>query len=419
MIPMMRSQTAATLPQRTFARWPLALLTALALLAGCGGNSEPAPLAVEPPVILPAPPLEPPIAEVTGPGELKSATLMTTLSLQDIRDGVASGSGKGLQADPVYPVQAWRLTYVTTDGYGNEVVASGLVSVPVKPAGALSPVVSYQHATIYRNADAPTANLAANEPPQLLASLGFIVVASDYVGYGESRSSQHPYLLAAPTAAAVRDLLTASRIWRQRKALAGNNQLFLVGYSEGGYATMATHQALQAGGGGPHLPQLVASFPGAGPYDMNVTLDALLDRVRDENRVVAALISPGLLRYLGSTVRNEVRRLLVRLLIPDDADVVFQTSMIDWFLADDTGRIDREASVHLWAPVIPVRLYHGRDDETVPYAASVSALQAMQARGAPMVSLTDCPAVPASHLGCVKPYFTAVLQQLAVLATDL
>ncbi len=398
----------------------LALLASMTLLTACGGgDSTPAP--IEPPPVIVQPPQadsETPIAEATGPGELKAAQLMATLSLDDIRAAVAEGSGKGLQVQPAYAVQAWRLTYLTTDGQGREVLASGLVAMPVKAADAKSPVVSYQHATIYRNADAPTNNLTANEPPLLLAAMGFIVVASDYVGYGESQSSQHPYLLSGPTAAAVTDLLTAARIWRQREQRPGNGQLFLTGYSEGGYATLAAHRALQLGGG-PHLPQLVASFPGAGPYDLQVTLDKLLDRVRDENRVVGALISPGFLRYLGSTVRNEVRRLLVRLLIPDDADVVFQTTVIDQFLADDTAGLARDASVHQWAPQRPVWLYHGRDDETVPYAASVSARDAMQARGAPEVSLTDCPQVPASHLGCVKPYFSTVLQRMTTLARDL
>jgi hypothetical protein len=62
---------------------------------------------------------------------------------------------------------------------------------------------------------------------------------------------------------------------------------------------------------------------------------------------------------------------------------------------------------------------HGRDDQTVPYAASVVTLQAMQARGAPQVSLTDCPAMPSTHRGCVAPYWTFMLQQLAPLAQGL
>ncbi|MBK7509310.1 MAG: prolyl oligopeptidase family serine peptidase [Comamonadaceae bacterium] len=145
---------------------------------------------------------------------------------------------------PVYAVTSYRLTYVTQDGYGNDIVASGLVSVPVKEPGSPSPVLSYQHATIFKDAQAPSNNVVPAEPTVILASLGFIVQAADYVGFGASKAGQHPYLLSAPTAAAVTDLLTAARTWRHNASVIDNGQLFLVGYSEGGYATMAAHRAL-------------------------------------------------------------------------------------------------------------------------------------------------------------------------------
>jgi pimeloyl-ACP methyl ester carboxylesterase len=214
------------------------------------------------------------------------------------------------------------------------------------------------------------------------------------------------------------DLLTAASTWRRTSGVADNGQLFLVGYSEGGYATMAAHRALQATNS-PHLRQLVSSIPGAGPYHVGVTMDLQLQRVRDENRLIAALVSPGLLRYLGSTVRNELRRLIMRLVIPDDADVTYQSTFLDNFLADDTGAIERDSNVHDWAPVAPVRMYHGRDDQTVPYAASQRALEAMQARGASTATLTDCQATPSSHLGCVPPYFTFLMGHLAASARGL
>jgi fermentation-respiration switch protein FrsA (DUF1100 family) len=54
--------------------------------------------------------------------------------------------------------------------------------------------------------------------------------------------------------------------------------------------------------------------------------------------------------------------------IPDDADVTFQSTFLDNFLADDTSAIERASNVHDWKPEAPVRLFHGRDDQTVPYA---------------------------------------------------
>jgi pimeloyl-ACP methyl ester carboxylesterase len=395
-------------------RWTSIGAIALPLwLAACGGGGSKDPDAVST-----QPVVTPPVVAVTGSGELKGATHINTIAVGDIADALKSGESKAPPVATRYAVDSWRITYLTTDGQGKQVTASGLVSVPVKPAGVASPVVSYQHGTIFKDAEAPSNNVVASEPPLIMASLGAIVLAPDYVGYGASKGTQHPYLLSAPSAAAVIDLLTAAKTWRQKMALADNGQLFLVGYSEGGYVTMAAHRALQAGSS-THKAQIVGSVPGAGPYHVGVTMDALLDRVRNENKVLGALINPGFLSHLGSTVRDEVRRQLMKALIPDDADVGFQSTFIDNFLADDTGAIERDSNVHDWKPEVPVRMYHGRDDQTVPYAAATTTLQAMQRRGAQDVTLTDCTAVPSSHLGCVPPYFSFLLQQVALVARNL
>jgi pimeloyl-ACP methyl ester carboxylesterase len=391
---------------RTLPLWPAALLAATILtLSACGGgDSAPAPAPVYP--------------EVANRGQLKDAALVNTVTAADIAAAVVSGASRVAMATPLYPVTSYRLTYITSDGQGREIVASGLVSVPVKGAAARSPVISYQHATLYKDAQAPSNNVVASEPVLVLASLGYIVVAADYVGYGASRTAQHPYLLSTPSAAAVVDLLTAARSWRQTQAVADNGQLFMLGYSEGGYTTMAAHRAMQ-NAGSPHLAQLVSTVPGAGPHHVGVTMDALLQRVRDEAPLIAGLIDPGRLSSLSTTVLDELRRLILRLVIPDDADVTFQSTFLDYFLADDNAAIERDCSVYDWKPDVPVRLYHGREDQTVPYASSSRTLLAMQARGAAAVTLTDCTAVPSSHTGCVAPYFTFALGHLAAVANDL
>ncbi|MBY0410915.1 MAG: lipase family protein, partial [Burkholderiaceae bacterium] len=245
------------------------------------------------------------------------------------------------------------------------------------------------------------------------------VLAPDYVGFGASKGTPHPYLLAEPSAAATIDFLTAARTWRAQANVVDNGQLFLTGYSEGGYVTMAAHRTLQATNSS-HLQALRMVVPGAGPYDVQATMDGLIRLVRDEQPLLGALINPGFLSYLGGTTQREVRRLLVRALIPNDADVSYDTRFIDRFLADDVQTLARISSVYDWKPNVPVRLYHGRDDRTVPYASSENTVRAMRARGAAdLVSLTDCRAQPAGHLQCVPPFITFMLGQLAPVAQDL
>ena len=353
------------------------------------------------------------------PSTLLQSQFLNTLSAADIQSALATKGSYVEGVTPRYAVTSYKLEYMTTDADGRAVRASGLVSVPQKPQAEASPVLSYQHGTIFHDADAPSNNAVGSEVAVVLASLGYIVLAPDYVGFGASKGTPHPYLLSGPTAAATVDFLTAARSWRTQAGVADNGQLFLTGYSEGGYATMATHRALQAAGS-PHLQQLRMVVPGAGPYDVQATMDGLLDVVKEENAVLGALINPGFLRYLGGKTQREVRRLLLRALIPDDADVVYDTRFIDRFLADDVAAIAADSSVHDWKPDLPVRLYHGRDDRTVPYASSTSTLAAMQKRGAgESVGLTDCRAIPAGHMQCVKPFVSFMLEQLAPVAQGL
>lgn len=375
------------------------------LISACGGGG--------------ADPTPPPIVEPQGPGQLLAAQRLTRVSTVEVRQALSAQGGLAGTLAPQYDVEAWRLEYLSSDANGAPVRASGLVALPLKRAGAPSPVLSYQHATIFRDAQAPSNALAAGELPLVLASLGYLTVAADYVGYGVSRGQPHPYLLAGPSAAAVLDLLTAARTWRQRNAVADNGQLFLAGYSEGGYATLAAHRALEQGGAGPLRNDLVAVVPGAGPYDLVATLDAQLERVRQENALLGALINPGFLSQQSASVRAEVRRLLVRALLPGDADVSLDTRFIDAYLNDDRALIASQSNVHDWAPTVPLRLFHGRDDLTVPYVSSSRTLAAMQARGSTQVTLTDCPAQPAGHLECVPAYLQFLLTQLGQRARDL
>ena len=390
--------------RRSFSLTPLLLAAAL---VACGGGDDD-----------PATPEQPP--ENSAPGALLSGSMVNTITPAQITQAFKDPESY-IQGGivPRYSVSSYRLNYVTTDKNGAKVTASGLVSVPVKAAGARSPVLSYQHASTFRNNQAPSIKVEAVEPPLVLASLGYIVVSPDYVGFGASYGVEHPYLTSSPSSRAVIDMLSAAQTWRRQAGVADNGQLFLAGYSEGGYATMAAHRAIHQQGG-ELKTQLQAAVPGAGPYDVQETLDEQLDRVRKLFPPLALLIDPDHLSDASESVRNEVRRLLLRQMVPEDGDVRYQTLFMDRFLADDKAGIAAEHSVHLgWAPSVPVYLFHGRGDLTVPYSAAESARDTLRAAGAPDVTLTDCTTPDFGHLDCVPEYFRFAVDRMGRLAKDL
>jgi len=385
----------------------LAVLSLAILLGACGGGGG--GTSGNPPAVV----------NVVGPGQFVDAVHLKTITAADVSAALALAGDAAFLASPKYAVQAYRVTYLTVDGQGRQIAASGLVAVPEKPANALSPVLSYQHATIKRQADAPSRLSDIAGPPVVLASLGYIVLAADYVGYGVSSSAPHPYLLSAPSASAVIDFLTAAKYWRQTQHVPDNKQLFLTGYSEGGYVTMATHRALQAGTS-THRSELVRVVAGAGPYNVGAAMDQLLAILRRDYAPLGQLLDPEFLKFLSDADRRHARDLLMALSLGLDAEVTFMPTVIDNYLADDRLAIGTFSDVFDWAPQIPVNLFHGRDDQTVPYLSASSTLQAMQSRGAAdRVTLTDCVAEPAGHKECVLPYWRFVLGQFAAAANDL
>ncbi len=397
--------------QHRFAVVSLALLLG-ACGGGAGGTKETAPTSANPPPVAT-------VVNVVGPGQFLAAAHLKTITSAEVTSALALDGDAAFVATPAYAVEAYRLTYLTVDADGRQITASGFVGIPQKPANALSPVLSYQHATIKDQSAAPSSLTKLGDPPVVLASLGYIVLAADYVGYGVSAGTPHPYLMSAPSAASVIDLLTAAKYWRQTQQIADNKQLFLTGYSEGGYVTVAAFRALQAGTS-THRSELVRVVAGAGPYDVGATLDQLLAIMRRDYFPLGQVLNPGFLKYLSDADRHNVRDILLALLVGVDASVTFSPTVIDNYLVDDRSAIDTLSSVSDWAPQVPLDLFHGRDDRTVPYQSSTNTLQAMQARGAGnLVTLTDCVAQPAGHSQCVLPYWRFVLDRFGRVAKDL
>ncbi|WP_196493109.1 alpha/beta hydrolase family protein [Burkholderia territorii] len=104
------------------------------------------------------------------------------------------------------------------------------------------------------------------------ASQGYVVIAPNYSGYAGSSLPYHAYLNANQAAAEMIDALRAAKLALPEMSVASDAQIFLTGYSEGGYVALATYREIQRNYRNDFHVAAVA--PGAGPYALSQIVDS-------------------------------------------------------------------------------------------------------------------------------------------------
>lgn len=205
-------------------------------------------------------------------GDLVEATHVVTLSREDVAQRIGPILA-GFKLEAQNGVHIYKVKYQTqTPGASAApVVASGLMIVPdtKKPS---YPWIGVQHGTVTSKADAPSVKPAEGI---FEASQGFVTVLMDYIGYGSSSNVFHPYLVERAYADAGIDFLKATYKYAELNSI-GKGPLFLKGYSEGGYATLALQKEIETNYA-TTFP-LVATGPSGGPYNLEAIAVELLQR---------------------------------------------------------------------------------------------------------------------------------------------
>ena len=326
-----------------------------------------------------------------------------------------------------YDIDLYRINY-KTNYQGEEITASGLIAIP-KTNDPLD-VISVQHGTIGADSEAPS-NLATTDSflflLQAVASTGFVAIAPDFIGFGSSAEVVHPYYVEELTATAILDNITAGLEFSDQLALNVNRQLFLAGYSQGGYATMATHKYIEEN----DLSEfgLVASFPASGGYDLKGFQEIVFDLETYHQPFYLAYISYGyqtafefeqpLSLLFNEPFASEIPALFdgsntgsqINDRLSNDLSVLLNPGFLNGIDSDPDYRFMAEALVDNslldWTPTIPIYMYHGDADITVPYQTSVSTYNQLLENGASanVVSLTNLEGK--NHTTGLTPYIEA------------
>ncbi|HTN10430.1 MAG TPA: alpha/beta hydrolase, partial [Acetobacteraceae bacterium] len=179
-------------------------------------------------------------------------------------------------------VKLYRVSYgsVIPEQGNRPTVASGLIAIP-DTGGSAFPLVSYQHGTVFGRHEVPSFMEQSPETQLMIAQFagqGYIVIGADYFGLGTS-SEPEGYMVKASHQQATYDMLTASRSVLDTMQLTGS-KLFLAGWSQGGFVTMAMLEKLEAIG----VPVQGAATASA-PIDIYPLLAGFLDLPRKNDAV--------------------------------------------------------------------------------------------------------------------------------------
>ncbi len=339
-----------------------------------------------------------------GRGELVFLEQVNTKTVDQIETEYPLAIREGLELR--YDVTDYRVLYQTLDAFGNLTTASGVIAVPLGISSG-APVLSFQHGAISDRANAPSINgkkIGTDIVLYLMGAKGYLTVVPDYLGF-DNNSGLHPFLQAKSLAWSVIDIIRCVRSLAKANHYALNDQLFLIGYSEGGYATMAAQREIEVH----HADELTitASAPMAGPYDLFGTmLQQILSDIPFSKPVYFLYwliaynqiygFKENILDLLAENFDTTVLELFdgehdsntINAALPVIPSELFASNLLTALKNDGYHPIKvamKNNDAYRWSPTSPTRLYHCLDDEIVPYTHSIVALDYFSAQGANVI----------------------------------
>jgi pimeloyl-ACP methyl ester carboxylesterase len=326
---------------------------------------------------------------------------------------------------PLKNIEAYKIKYKTTDVDGSKIEASGVVFVP--QGDVEMPIVSYQHGTISDNDDAPS-NIESlgNDEYTIMAvfsSFGFVVSMPDYIGYAASVASEHPYEHGNSLGSTSYDMLKATKEFLTKLEVKANNKLFLLGYSEGGYATLALQKYIENKGD----LSITHSLPGAGAYNKTEFSKNIL------NQDIELPHMPNYLwvLYTYNRIYENLRRPWSDYVVAPYAEVLtninskditqisldeFETNPQKLFTTDFLKNLnDKTDEAFLsvlsdndlldWTPIAPITFYHGTEDQFVYPLNSISTAAVLKEKN---IKVTYVPIEGENHFTGSVEYFKRV-----------
>ena len=278
-----------------------------------------------------------------------------------------------------YGISLYTISYNTTYK-GKNIKASGLVAFPDTDKGM--PILNFNHGTTSLHADAPTEDLIQYSFFSNAASAGYIVVIPDYLGFGVSDDIVHPYYRSDITGQTVVDMIRATKELARIEGYNFNGDVFLSGYSEGGFATMSTHHNMEQNSY--KGLNLIASAPASGGYDITGMLDYFLSKETyhvpyyiayvaigyktsyDWDLPLSAMFNEPYSDLIPSYFNGKYSGYEINSILTDDLSLLLTSNFRNNIYSDPDLKVIVDAfeenSLDNWIPKKKMLMYHGTDD---------------------------------------------------------
>ena len=280
--------------------------------------------------------------------------------------------------------------YQSVDLDGNPITLSGKVILPAK--GPIKRYILVSHYTIASNAEAPS-NIFSLEG--LLVKLGYALIVPDYIGYGVTADKVHPYLVMDLTARNVLDMYKAVvPFLKQAGCEPEHDDIYLMGYSQGGATTMAVQHLIEHHNEDVKLRRV---FAGGGPYDVKATYDRFVETdtasypcavpIMMQGMVVGNKLNLDMSTMMASNIYENLDEWVnSKFYTTNQINALIGTNVtIDLLTPIGMDRTSKEVSelykamtensilTYSWTPKAPVFMFHSMDDEVVPFENAMRA----------------------------------------------
>jgi pimeloyl-ACP methyl ester carboxylesterase len=248
----------------------------------------------------------------------------------------------------------------------------------------------------------------------ILASTGYVVTMTDYLGLGDSdpRIPIPPYSHGYSESNAMINILRAARLIADTLEVALNEQIFILGYSQGGAATAATVKEIQQNYESEFT--VTASAPMSGAYDFS---DAQVDLIASTDPYPTPAYFPYIILSYQSVYNNLFTSPSEFLKSPYDTllpplyyagnsglnalnnlcDPVPRNMVIDSVMDDFLNNPNHPMRLNLldndlingWFPTSPMKLFYCNGDDQVTSLNAEKAYTTWTNAGAPFLEKAD------------------------------